>query len=75
MEGLSSFIEIDNHSAVDVGHLRNGIRSFHVQEARFCEEYPEAANREGGDELTSRADDVKTLKTCIIIYHFEENRW
>ena len=28
MDGLRSFIEIDNHSAVDVGHLRKGSKAF-----------------------------------------------
>ena len=31
MEGLRSFIEADNHSAVEMGHLRRGLRPFHVQ--------------------------------------------
>ena len=49
---LRSFIEIDNHSAVDVGHLRRDIRPFCVQKQNFSEDYPEAAIREGADELT-----------------------
>ena len=52
VDGLRSFIEIDNHSAVDVGHLRRGLRPFHVQKPKFSEDYPEAAIREGADELT-----------------------
>ena len=47
MEGLRSFIEADNHSAVDVGHLRRGIRPFYVQKPKFSEDYPEAAIRKG----------------------------
>ena len=56
---VGSFIEIGNHSAVDVGHLRRGIRPFCVQKPKFCEDYPEAAIREGADELTLRAEEVK----------------
>ena len=31
MEGLRSFIEADNHSAVDVGDLRRGTKSLPVK--------------------------------------------
>ena len=30
-----SFIDIDNHSAVDVGHLRRGHKAFSCPEAEF----------------------------------------
>ena len=65
MDGLRSFIEIDTHSAVDVGHLRRGIRPFCIQKPNFSEDYPEAGIREGADELTLRAEEVKTLKACM----------
>ena len=65
MDWIRSFIEADNHSAVDVGHLRKGTRTFYVQKPNFSEDYPEAAIREGADELTLRAEEVKTLKACI----------
>ena len=59
MDGLRSFVEKDNHSAVDVGHLRRGVRPFHVQKPNFREDYPDAAIREGADGLTLRAEEVK----------------
>ena len=31
MNGLRSFIDLDNHSAVDVGHVRKGLRPFKVK--------------------------------------------
>ena len=36
--------------------------------------YPEAI-RKGADDLTLRAEEVKTLKACVNIDHFEESRW
>ena len=43
MDGLRSFVEGDNHSAVDVGHLRKGTRPFYVQKPNFSEDCPEVA--------------------------------
>ena len=44
------------------------------------EDYPEAAIRDGADELTLRAGEVKTLKACINVDHIEgkkkgDRRW
>ena len=61
MDGLRrSFIEADNHSAVDVGDLRRGTRSVNVQNPQFSEAFPEATIREGADELTLRVDEGHT---------------
>ena len=70
MDGLRSFFEMDNHCALDVGHLRKGLRPFKVQKPKFSEDSPEAS-REGADDLTQRAEEVNTLKACIT----GENRW
>ena len=75
MEGLRSFIKEDNRRAVDVSHLLKGIRPFEVQKPNFREDYPEAAIREGTDELTLRAEEVGTLKACINVDHIEDDRW
>ena len=64
MDGLRSFIEIDNHSAADVGHVRKGLRLFYVQKPKFSGDYPEAV-RKGADDLTLRAEEVNKLKACI----------
>ena len=56
MDGLRSFTEADNHSAVDLGHWRKGMEAFSVQKPNFSEDYPEAAIREGADESTLRAE-------------------
>ena len=58
---LRSFIE-DNHSAVDVGHLRRDTRPFYVQKPNCSEDCPQAAIREGADEFALRAEEGKTLK-------------
>ena len=34
MEGLRNFIEVDNHSALDVGDLKKGTRSFEYEGQR-----------------------------------------
>ena len=73
MAGLRRFIQVDNHSAVDVGDLRRGARSHPVQKPQFSEAYAEAVIREGAHELTLRAEEVGTLKACINVDHLEEN--
>ena len=45
-DGLSRFIEADNHSAVDMGGLRRGTISINVKKPQFCEAFPEAVIRE-----------------------------
>ena len=67
MEGPRSFIKEDNHRAVDVRHLREGMKPFCVRKPNFSEDYQQAAIREGADELTLRADEVGTLNACINI--------
>ena len=47
MDGLRSFIEVDNRSAVDVGGLRRGSKSIQVKKPHFSEAFPEAVIREG----------------------------
>ena len=73
--GLRSFIRAENRSAVDVGHLRQDTRPLHVQEPNFSEAYPEAAIKEGADELTLRADEVVTLRAFIHTDHIKFERW
>ena len=40
MEGLRIFIDVDNHSALDVGYLKEGTRPFEVRRPKFEEEVP-----------------------------------
>ena len=40
-EGLRNFIQVDNHRALEVGHLREGLRSFKVRRLKGEELYPE----------------------------------
>ena len=53
---------------MDVDHLREGIKPIYVGKPKFSKAFPEAAIREGVDELTLR-DEVGTLKACINIDH------
>ena len=60
MDGLRSFVEVDNRSAVDVGGLRRGARSIHVKKPQFREAFPEAVIRKGADKCT--LEEVGSLK-------------
>ena len=59
MEGLRNFLKVDNHCALDVGHLTEGTRSFEVRRLKFEEV---VSIREGPEELTLRAEEVGSKK-------------
>ena len=59
--GLRSFIASDKYSAVEVGHLRRGQRSFRVVRPNISGESSQIP-REGADDLTLRAEEFDTLK-------------
>ena len=40
MEGLRKIIKVDNHYALDVGHLTEGFRPFQVRRPKFKEGAP-----------------------------------
>ena len=44
MEGLRNIIKVDNHCALEVGHLRGGTRSFKVRRPK-CEEEARGVNQ------------------------------
>ena len=75
MEGLRNFIKVENHSALDVGHLEEGIRPFEVRRPKFKEGGPEASIREGPKELTLRAEEVGSQKSCFNVDHIAEDKW
>ena len=52
-EVLSEFMQIDNHRALSVGHLREGLVSFKVRRPKGQEGYPEVTVRESPDEFTA----------------------
>ena len=76
MEGLKNFIEVDNHSALNVGHLEEGTRSFEVRRPKVRRGVPQGVN-----QGRSRAIDAQnrrswlTQKACISVDHFAEDRW
>ena len=69
--GLRSFIELDNHGALDVGHLRQCLRPFTVKKTKLSEDHPEVL-REGADDLTLRVEEVDILQACINVDHMGE---
>ena len=40
MEGLRNFVKVDNHCALDVGHLNEGMMPFEVRRPKFKERCP-----------------------------------
>ena len=60
--GLREFIEVENQHALDVGSLRRGTGS-------------DVIVRESPDELTLRAEEVRTSKALINVDHIEPERW
>ena len=40
MDGFRKFIDVDNHEAVKVGGLRQGINSFQLAKPKFCSRFP-----------------------------------
>ena len=57
MEGLRNFIEVDNHSALEVGYLKGGTRSFCGTKAECPRGEARVSIREGPEELTLRRID------------------
>ena len=55
--------------------MRQGTRPLHVQKPNFSDASPEAAIREGADELRLRADEVGTLRAFNNIEQIEFERW
>ena len=54
-------MKMDNHRALEVGHCEEG--------------GPEVLVREGLAELTLRAEEVGTQKSCISVDHIAQDRW
>ena len=75
MEGLRHFIEVDNHSVLDVGYLKDGTRSFEVREAESRRGGPEVSIRAGPEELTLRTEEVRSQKSCINVDHIAQDGW
>ena len=74
MEVLRNFVEVDNHRALEAGHLREGSRSFQIRRPECEEGSPEVLIREDPEELTLRAE-VGTLKSCINVDHIAQEKW
>ena len=74
-EGLRNLSKVENHCALEVGHLREGSRSFEVRRPKCEEGSPEVLIREGPEEFALRAEEVGTQKSCINVDHIAQERW
>ena len=54
--GLRECTKIDNHRALDVGYLNEGLGNFQVRRPQGSEGYLEVTVKESPDELTLRAE-------------------
>ena len=58
-----NFIQVDNHRALEVGHLRDGLMSFKVRRPTGDEGHPEVSVRESLHELTLGAEETEETST------------
>ena len=65
---------IDNHRALEVGHLREGLGPFEVRRPKGSEGYPEVTVRESPEELTLRAEEVRSVKAYVNVDHIARER-
>ena len=63
-ERLREFIQVDNHRALEVGHLSEGLGTVRVRRPKGSEGYPEV-----------RAEEVGTWKSYINVDHIAKERW
>ena len=73
-EGLKEFIQVDNHCALEVGHLNEGLGTFKVRRPKG-EGYPEGPVKKSPDGLTLGAEEVGTWESCINVDHIAKGRW
>ena len=73
-DGSRHFIKVDNHLALEVGHLREGVRSFTVRRPKVAEGNQEVPVRESPNELTLRPEEEGTWKSCINVDHIVKER-
>ena len=68
-KGLRDFIKIENHRALEVRYLNEGMGKFKVRRPKGSDGCPEVTVRESPDEVTLRADEVGTWKSYINVDH------
>ena len=68
-------LKLINHSALDVGYLNEGTRSFEVRRPKIEEGCPEVSIREGPEELTLGTEEVGSQEACINVDHIAQDRW
>ena len=73
--GLRNFIPVDNHRALQVGHLNEGMGKYNVRRPKGSAGCPKVTVRESPDELTLRAEEVGSWKSDINVDHTEKDGW
>ena len=73
-EGLRNFIQVDNHRALEVGHLRDLLGFFKERRSNGEGGYPEVLVRESPNEITLGADEVGTWKSCTNVDRVAKER-
>ena len=68
-EGLGDLKQVDNHLALEVGHLREGVRFFKVRRPKVAE-----GNRGSAFQGTLRAEEEGTWKSCINVDNIAKER-
>ena len=68
---LRNFFKGDNHCALDVGRMNEGIRSFEVRRPKLGEGYPEVSIREGPINVGVTGDQLfVNHATCSVLSCF-----
>ena len=74
-EGVRKFIQVDNHRAPEVGTPERRLGVTYSTQAERTRRVPRGDGQESPDELTLRAEEVGTWKSCINVDHIEKERW
>ena len=74
-EELRRFITVNNSEAAAMATWENTLERHSVVEPKFSDDFPEAAAREGADELTVRRGDECTQRSSISTTNVEDHRW
>ena len=72
--GLRNFTQVDNHRALDVGHLREGVGSFKVTKAERRSRVPRGACQGRRRRINARSR-VGAWKSCTNVDRIAKERW
>ena len=69
LEGLRNFFAVDNHCALEVGHLKEGTRFLRYEGQSLKKVAPRCRSVTVPEELTLRTEEVASQKSCINVDH------